>query len=125
MFAERFSPLITKYPHEADSLERLAAWFRSFESRRGDAYRKVQLEPQRLFEISQAGSTVRLANVISLLISEGLLERVLVVESPGGGGIQTYHSQSEIPRFIHDVRRDLDLEVTEDVIKTFYKPAGE
>ena len=125
MFAERFSPLITKYPQEADALARLEAYFRSYESRKGDEYKRIKLEPQRLFEISQAGSSVRLANVISLLLLEGLLERILVVVSPGGGGIKTFRSQAEIPRVIHDTRLDVELEVTEDNVQTYYQPAGE
>jgi hypothetical protein len=122
MFAEKFESLINKYPGEADAFNRLATFFQDFEATRGERYKDIKLDPNSLFDISQAGSSARLSRVITLLLQERVLERLLVIESPAGGGIAQFHSYAEVPSIVHDLHTDLDLEVTLDRIKTIYVP---
>jgi len=122
MFAERFNHLIVKYPQEADAFVRLADYFVAIEQKSGEQYKKIKLDPQRLFDIAQAGSQNRLAKVITVLLEEKVFERLLIVESPGGGGIGTFHSYSEIPDVIHDPLLDTTLNVTPDRLRTVYTP---
>lgn len=126
MFAQRFDTLIRKYPQDADAFGRLAEYFAGVEEQQGRRVMSVKLEPQRLFDISQAGSTSRLARVIAVLIDEHILQRLLIVDSPsGGGGLATYRSYSEVPEVIHDVFQDKEFLVTPDNVRTVYTPSAE
>lgn len=119
MFATRFSSLITEHPQEADALQRVAAFFQDFEERQGENVYRVRLNPNRLFDISQAGSAARLAKVIQILLSAHLLERRIIVKSPLGGGVE-FLSYAELPRKILDPLRDVEMEVTEENIEANY-----
>lgn len=123
MFAEKFSPLISKYPQDADALHRVAEYFRALEKKGKFDFRKVKLDPSRLFEIAQVGNKKRLERIICLLVSEHIFRRVLIVESQAGGGIQTFDSYRDVPETIHDTRLDIQIEVTIDNLKTFYQVA--
>lgn len=124
MFAQKFDTLIHKYPQDADALGRLAEYFAGVEEKFGGKVMSVKLEPQRLFDISQAGSASRLARVIAVLIEEHVLQRLLIVDSPSGaGGLGTFHSYSEVPEVIHDVFQDKQLSVTPENLRTVYTPA--
>lgn len=119
MFAEKLSPLISSYPQDAEALRRMEQYLGDFETRRGDAVLKVRLDPSRMFEIMQAGSTTRLARLVSILIKERIFRRQILVRFPSGSGI-TFTSYSELPEFIRDPDRDIDVEVTDDNIEPSY-----
>lgn len=121
MFAEKFSNLTAKYPQNSDALMRLALYFEDIEHRHGDRYKKIKLDPQRLFEISGAGSVGRMAVIIAQLVSERIIRRKLVVRSPGGSGVE-FDSFAEIPHVLRDPDRDIDIEVTPDIVTTIYMP---
>lgn len=122
MFAEKFANLIDKYPSEADALERVKAYFYEVELKKGDFYRRVILDPSRLFDIAEAGDSAKLSRVIAVLVSEKVLSRELLVESPQGTGVATFSNLSEIPAEMHDPTRDVMFEVTLDNVKTIYRP---
>jgi hypothetical protein len=122
MFAEKLDNLIHKYPQDADAYSRLAGYFSDVETKSGERYKLLKLEPDRLFDIAKAGSQSRLARVIAVLINEHVLTRLLIVNSPEGGGIATFNSYSDIPAVIHDNLRDVDFEVTVDSVRTVYIP---
>lgn len=119
MFAEKFSPLISSFPQDADALRRLATYFEGVEARYGSGVFKVKLNPQRLFDISQAGSMTRLAKIVKILIDGHVLERRVVVRSPAGGGIE-FRSYAELPDRVRDPLRDVEIEVTEENIEPIY-----
>ena len=119
MFAEKLSPLIISYPQDAEALRRMQQYLGDFETLRGDAVLKVRLDPSRMFEIMQAGSTTRLARLVSILIKERIFRRQILVRFPSGSGI-TFTSYSELPEFIRDPDRDIDVEVTDDNIEPSY-----
>lgn len=121
MFAEKFLALTSKYPQNADALTRIALYFEDIEKRYGSGFTRIKLDPQRLFEISGAGSVSRLSSVIAQLISERLIERRIVVKSFGGSGVE-YRSMAEVPNIQRDPDRDIDIEVTPDNISTIYLP---
>ena len=122
MFADRFSILTTKYPQNADALMRLASYFEDMERCHGDRYKKIKLDPQRIFEISAAGSAGRLSSIIGQLISEKLIKRKVVVRSVGSSGVE-FNSIADIPKIFRDPDRDIDIEVTPDIVSTIYFPA--
>lgn len=97
--------LVERYLEDAASQQRLG---------------KLRLEPRLLQKISQTESSRELAALISLLLSEHILRRVIVVESPGGGGVAEFSSIDEVPERLHDHHRDLWMDVTPDVLRTYY-----
>jgi len=121
MFAEKFLLLTSKYPQNADALARIASYFEDMERRQGERLFALKLEPERLFDISGAGSLSRLSSVIAQLITEKILKRQLIVRVGHGSGV-SYSSIDEIPNFIRDPDLDIEVEVTPDKIKTIYVP---
>ena len=123
MYAERFKPLIRSHPLDADALTRVAEYFGDKERSTGDRFRELRLDPQRLFEISQAGSVARLTRLIELLLAERLLERMVVVVSSNGSGLVSYSNFSEIPSELLDVTRDVVVPVTPESVRVIYRPS--
>ncbi|SDT59911.1 hypothetical protein SAMN05216496_5602 [Pseudomonas sp. Z003-0.4C(8344-21)] len=119
MFAEKLSPLIDNFPQHAEALRRMEAYLGDFESRRGNAVRNMRLDPSRMFEILQAGSTSRLAGLVAILIEGRVFRRQVLVRFPSGSGI-TFPSYAELPNVIRDPDRDIDVEVTQDNIEASY-----
>lgn len=119
MFADKFSPLISSFPQDADALRRVAGYFVGIEERHGNGVFKVKLDPKRLFDISQAGSATRLARIIKILIDGHILQRRIVVRSPLGGGIE-FRSYADLPEIIRDPLRDVDMEVTVENTEPIY-----
>lgn len=124
MFSQKFSNLTNKYPNEADALWRLASYFADMEKKHGSNIRRIKLEPQRIFSISQAGSTSRFSSLIGHLISEKLIKRKISVRPSGGSGIE-FESISDIPQTLRDPDRDIDIEVTSEMLTTIYIPITE
>ena len=119
MFAEKFSPLIINHPQDADSLRRVADYFFKLEERQGARLFNVRLNPDRLFDIAQAGSSDRLARIVNILIEARIFERRLLVRSPLGGGIE-FRSYAELPDVVRDPLRDVDMAVTTDNVEASY-----
>ncbi len=124
MFAEKFANLIAKYPSEAEALQKVGAFFQKAEVEKGASYSKLVLDPARLFDISEVKDTTKLSRVIAVLITEKVLSRELLVQSPQGSGIATYSNLSEIPLEILDPYRDVYFEISLDNVKTIYRPVG-
>lgn len=119
MFAEKLSLLIDNFPQHAEALRRMEAFLGDFESRRGNAVRNIRLDPSRMFEIMQAGSTSRLAHLVAILIEGQIFRRQVVVRFPSGSGI-TFSSYSDVPATMRDPDRDIDVEITFDNIEASY-----
>jgi len=67
----------------------------------------------------QAGSTSRLARLVSILVEGEIIRREVVVRFPSGSGI-TFESYSDLPFLIRDPDRDIDVRVTEENIEASY-----
>lgn len=81
---------------------------------------RLRLDPRIIQKISHIESSQELAVLISLLLSEHILRRVIVVESPAGGGVAEFSSIDEVPDRLHDHHRDMWMDVTPDVLRTYY-----
>ena len=90
-----------------------------FESRRGDAVLRIRLDPSRMFEIMQAGSSSRLARLTSILIEGRIFRRQILVRFPSGSGL-TFPSYADLPAVVRDPVRDIDVEVSYDNIESSY-----
>lgn len=119
MFAEKLSPLIHSHPDEAEGLRRMANYIQDFESRRGDALPKIRLNPNRMFDIMQAGTSAHLAILINILVKAEIIRRILIVRCPSGEGV-SFKSYGEIPEVVRDPGRDADVEVSADIVEPTY-----
>lgn len=120
MFAEKLSPLIHKHPDEADGLRRMANFLLDYESRKGGALPRIRLNPNRMFDIMQAGSAAHLAILTQILVEARIIRRFLIVRCPSGEGL-TFKSYSEIPPTVRDPGRDVDFEVTTSDVEPTYQ----
>lgn len=119
MYAEKLSPLIHRFPQDAEALRRMERFLGDFETRRADDLPLIRLNPSRMFDILQAGSNSRLSRVISILIEGRVFRRQIVVRFPSGSGI-TFSSYSELPDTVRDPVKDIDVLVTEEIIEPSY-----
>jgi len=71
-------------------------------------------------QISKVSTSSELAVLIALLTSEHILRRVVVVESPAGGGVAEYDSVDDVPDRLHDHLRDVQMDVTPGDLRTVY-----
>lgn len=124
MFAKKFENLIRRYPDKGQVLSCVANYFEQVEGRDGERYRQVVLDATRLFDISHAQNSVELAGIVHVLVSERLLKREFIVESPAGGGVAAFADLSEIPVEVFDPFRDVFMEVSMENVKTVYKPVA-
>jgi hypothetical protein len=119
MFAEKLFPLIDRNPQEAESLRRMADYFEGIELRQGARVFNVRLDPNRIFDISQAGSVSRLAKVLKILVEAKIFERRIIVRSPSGAGLE-YRSYADVPEVVRDPVSDIEMEVTQDNLESSY-----
>lgn len=120
MFSDKFEPLIHKYPSDAEALSRVAEFLMRRESK-GQSASSLRMTPERLQAISKVNNRSTLAHLIMVLLSEKIFDRYVVVNSPSGGGIAEFRSIAEVPEFIHDTIRDIEMQVTADKLQTLYK----
>jgi hypothetical protein len=76
----------------------------------------------RLIDKLQPHSTYIFPALISKAIEEGLLKKLIRVESPSLGGIDEFSSLMDIPNEIYDHHQGLDISVTPSLLKVIYKP---
>lgn len=81
---------------------------------------KLRLDPKRIQQIGKIASSAELAALISILLSEHILKRVVVVQSPSGGAVGEFSSVDDVPEYIHDHISDTELRVTPDHLRTVY-----
>ncbi|OYU28151.1 MAG: hypothetical protein CFE41_07975 [Burkholderiales bacterium PBB2] len=81
---------------------------------------KLRLDPMLIQQISKVSTSSELAVLISLLTSAHILRRVVVVESPAGGGIAEFASAAAVPDSLHDYHRDVLMDVTPRDLRTVY-----
>ena len=118
MFSAKFSNITERFPSTTKALRLVERYLEdaAAQQRLG----KLRLEPQLLQKISQVESSHELAVLISLLLSEHILRRVIVIESSAGGGVAEFSSIDEVPEQLHDHHRDMWIVVTPDVLRTYY-----
>lgn len=120
MFAEKLSPLIHHHPDEAEGLRRMATYIQGFESQDGEALPRIRLNPNRMFDIMQAGTAAHLAILINILVTGHIIKRFLIVRCPSGEGV-TFQSYGEIPEIVRDPGMDIDVEVSADIVEPTYR----
>lgn len=120
MLSKRFSPLIEENPQIADALIRVAEHFENIERSDGARVYDVTININRLFDISQAGSSARFAKVTTSLVKAGIMVRRLVIKSPMGPVILEIDSWYECPDVIFDPLRGVEMEINDDDLETMF-----
>lgn len=118
MSSSRFKRITERRPESARALALLGEYF----DKAANANRlgKLRLDPIRIQQIGEVATSAELASLISILLSEHILKRVVVVQSPMGGPVAEYSSVDEIPEYIHDHLSDTELRITPDNLKMVY-----
>lgn len=119
MYAEKLSPLMRKFPQDAEALRRMEKFLGDFETRRANDLPLMRLTPSRMFDILQAGSNSRLSRLIAILIEGQVFRRQVLVRFTSGSGL-TFSSYSELPSIVRDPVQDIEVAVTEDNIEPSY-----
>lgn len=122
MYADRFSSLIPRYPQVAPALKKLADYFGAIERDHGARVWDVRLTAEKIYEVTQGSSRSQLGSIIAVLVSNCLLERIIIVESASGTSAGEYKNYSDVPDELHDENMDVVIEVTTDLISTIYRP---
>lgn len=118
MFSAKFSNITDRAPSTTNALRLVERYLEDAAAQQ--RLTKLRLEPRLIQKISQLDSSHELAVLISLLLAEHILRRVIVVESPAGGGLAEFSSIDEVPQRLHDHHRDMWMDVTPDVLRTYY-----
>jgi len=118
MFSAKFSNIIRREPSSARALDLVAKYLETAATQK--RLHKLRLDPRLIQQISKVDSSSELAVLISLLLSEHILRRVVVVESPAGGGVAEFSSVDEVPDGLHDHLRDTWMHVTPSDLRTVY-----
>lgn len=118
MFSTRFSNIINRSPSNAQALYLVAKYLDTAAEQK--RLHKLRLDPKLIQQISKVNTSSELAVLISLLTSEHILRRIVVVESPAGGGLAEFASVEEVPDSLHDYLRDVRMAVTPNDIRTVY-----
>ncbi|MGF6901878.1 hypothetical protein [Paraburkholderia sp. GAS348] len=109
--------LIDEFPEEAASIGRLASYLDDAVRERGTK----ELTIQRLFDIAQPSSQSALVVILQRLVQQGVLQKLIRVESDALGGIGDYRSVTEVPLMLFDSRMGREIEVRSDQLKLLYR----
>lgn len=118
MFSDKFSNITNQTPSAARALDLVERYLEDAAAHQ--RLDKLRLDPSIIQKISKIDSSTELAILISLLLSEQVLRRVVVVESPAGGGVAEFSSIDEVPDSLHDHFRDTWMVVTPNNLRTVY-----
>ena len=118
MFSNKFSKIISGHPSSAPALGLVARYLDTASAEK--RLHKLRLDPRLIQQIAKINKSSELAVLISLLTSGHILRRVIVVESPAGGGVAEFASFEEVPDSLHDHFRDVQMEITPSDLRTVY-----
>jgi hypothetical protein len=117
MSSIRLDTLIDEFPEERDSIEKLSAFI---DKKQAGEPRRTELTVQRIFDVVEPSSEGTLLSILQRLVQQGVLTKVLRVESDSTGGIGDFESLDKIPRVLWDSRVGVNVEVRLDQVKLVY-----
>jgi hypothetical protein len=120
MSYQKLENLISRFPSEKDALERLNALMLSDTSSIREQQKIYPIA--RLLDKVGPNSQYSFVEIVSYLVEEGMMKRILRVESPKTRtGLGDYESIEDIPKNIHDETTDENIDVSPQDIKLYYK----
>jgi hypothetical protein len=117
-YSAKFDHLIRNHPGAAAPLGRLRSYLEQDEVH-DSTYRELTIGT--LVDAVSPVNATTLKKLLDLLVSEGLFERIVRVESSSNGGIADFHSILEVPDQILDWRIDQHVKVTPDMLRVIYR----
>ncbi|UCV28411.1 hypothetical protein [Ferribacterium limneticum] len=111
--------LTPEFPEESGTIQRLEGFLDS--KSRSKNSQQLVFSLTRLFDIAIPSSMLGFSAIINRLVETGVLVRIFRVESESRGGIGDFESIQAIPSSIHDWRRDIDVIVSSENIRLYYK----
>jgi hypothetical protein len=118
MSLKQLENLIHRYPHERDSIIRL---FDIIEAEEKLISKPHIFTINRIFEKTRPTSTLQFAEILSFLEQQGILQKILRVESPTTkAGIKDFSTYLDIPHVIHDPYSDTDINIKSDNVVLLY-----
>lgn len=115
--------LTEQFPGRQELIERVQSLVAQLERDQSINQKRRELTLSRLYDEIEPASTGELAKVLSILIGAGVLEKLFRVESPSLGGIDDFHSLTDIPSVIFDPHTDQELKVTPSNLKIIFRLA--
>lgn len=121
MFLESFSHLMNKHPEDAEAIERLQDVFAKYSVPRGAL--SPEFSPEWLYDVARPRSLESMTELLLELVSYGVLQRIVRVQSPVSGiGLRDFSSLIEVPKVFHDEVENIDFQVNMENICFVYKP---
>lgn len=117
MSSVKLEPLISEFPEETDALVRLKSFLEANQGGR----RELVFPLERFFEVAEPSSQRILLGIMSRLVQQGALKKVVRVESTAGGGIGDFDSLSDVPSSIFDGRQGQMVDVNPDQVRLMFK----
>lgn len=117
MPSSNLGDIISKFPEDREAIERLDVLIFSAEAGSPKEYTF-----EHLYHKSSPASPESLALILAELSIRGLIEKFIRVESPStGGGIGDFPHVENVPKEIHDWRRDVMVTVEPDHLKVMFR----
>jgi hypothetical protein len=118
MSSIRLDPLIDEFPAERESLEKLSSFI---DRKQHSTAGRTELTVERIFDVTHPSSEGVLLAILQRLVQQGVLDKVLRVQSDFLGDIGgDFHHLKEIPPVLFDSRRGIDVEVRLDQVRLVY-----
>ena len=109
--------LISEFPEDRDAIKSFEYAFET-----GLLSEEKDYPVKRIYDLIHPRSQLALAKILNRLVEEGILRKIVRIESPEtGGGLEDFDDILNVPSEIHDWRRDVDMQVTLDDLKIIYK----
>lgn len=109
--------LISEFPEQESSVQKLAAFFEE----KQDPRNVKEFTIQRIFDIAQPVSQSVLVEILHRFAEQGIVRECIRVESEGLGGIGDFDSFEDIPPVMNDWRLGREVEVRLDQLRWIYK----
>lgn len=109
--------LTTKFPQDCDTIQRLA----NFIGENSDKSARKFFTLQRLYDLASPSTTFVFAQLLNHLVENGVLRKIVRIESPSLGGIEDFPSIMDVPETIFDWHQGVTINVTPENIRVFYQ----
>jgi hypothetical protein len=115
MFSEKLSNLMNRHPENQDVYRRL-----------GELYEEMGSNPRaslpllRMLDKLHLPPSLSTFSIIRALEVEGVLRKIIRVESPSQAGLEDFDSIMDVPEVMEDFRTGMELKVTAENIKVLY-----
>ncbi len=110
--------LTVKFPHDYDTIQRVAKFISETSSE------KV-FTLQRLYDLALPSTTFVFAQLLSYLVEINVMKKIVRIESSNNrGGIKDFSSITEVPEEIYDWIQEKMIDVTSENIRILYRVAN-